>query len=466
MRKRIEAGLARYVPVTDPMARTLADVEGPVPANVVERLERCRPAAVLLGLVERNDGLAVVLTQRARHLSAHAGQVSLPGGRIEPQDRDLVATALREANEEIGLPARWVDTVGQLDSFMTLTGFHITPIVGFIDPAFVARPDAAEVEAVFEVPLAFLLDERNVAVGTRERMGVDVSSLRVSLREPPDLGCDSVDSGESETGYRYIKQLDMENIQKLLDIMAQLRNPASGCPWDLEQSFASIAPFTIEEAYEVADAIERDDMAHLKEELGDLLFQVVFHARLAEEAREFAFADVVEAIAEKLIRRHPHVFGGAKIATSEEQAAHWETLKAREKGAAAGVLSDVPVSLPALTRSAKLGRRASRVGYDWPDISGARAKLAEEIAELDEAIAGGQRAEIEAEMGDVFFALVNVCRHLELDPEAATRGANAKFERRFGGIERAVGASGRSWETFSLQELEAFWRDAKAAEGA
>ena len=254
-------------------------------------------------------------------------------------------------------------------------------------------------------------------------------------------------------------------MQKLLDIMARLRDPEKGCPWDLEQGFETIAPYTIEEAYEVADAIERGDLDHLKEELGDLLFQVVFHARLAEEAGQFDFAGVVEGIAEKLVRRHPHVFGDASIGTAEEQAASWEALKAQEKEPSAGLLDDVPVALPALTRSAKLGRRAARVGFDWPGMAGARAKLTEELAELDTAIADGRRGAIEAEMGDAFFALVNVCRHLDVDPEAATRAANAKFEHRFGSIERAVGASGRGWEAFTLEELEAFWQKAKAAEG-
>jgi MazG family protein len=244
--------------------------------------------------------------------------------------------------------------------------------------------------------------------------------------------------------------------------MARLRDPETGCPWDLAQRFETIAPYTIEEAYEVADAIERGAMTELRDELGDLLFQVVFHARLAEEAGAFSFDDVVAAICDKLTRRHPHVFGEARIDTPEQQTAAWETLKAQERPAGSGVLAGIPLALPALVRSQKLGRRASRVGYDWPDMGGARDKLAEELGELDEAIAGQEPDAIEAEMGDVFFALVNVCRHLDIDPEAAARGANRRFQARFEHVERAVRDSGRPWESFSLEELEAFWVAAKA----
>jgi ATP diphosphatase len=252
------------------------------------------------------------------------------------------------------------------------------------------------------------------------------------------------------------------DIQKLLDIMTQLRDPGSGCPWDRAQRFETIAPYTIEEAYEVADAIERGAIDELKSELGDLLFQVVFHAQLASEIGAFSFDDVVEAICDKLTRRHPHVFGDTSIASADEQADAWETLKAQERGDDEGVLGGIPLALPALTRGEKLGRRAARVGYEWPDISGAREKVSEEIDELDEAIAEGQPARIEAEMGDVFFALVNVCRHLGIDPEVATRGANRRFQTRFEYVERKVNASSRSWDSFSLAELETFWVEAKA----
>ena len=252
----------------------------------------------------------------------------------------------------------------------------------------------------------------------------------------------------------------MNDIQNLLDVMAQLRSPQGGCPWDLEQTFETIAPYTIEEAYEVAEAIASGDMHELEQELGDLLLQVVYHARMAEEAGHFDFGDVVAAICAKMIRRHPHVFGDAQVTDAKAQSAAWDDIKEREKPGA-GVLSDVPVGLPALTRAAKLGRRASRVGYDWPDVEGARAKVGEELAELDEAMRSGDREAMESEMGDMFFALVNVCRHLELDPEACARVANRKFVARFEQLEQAVEASGRDWHSFDLEELEAFWAAAK-----
>ncbi len=242
--------------------------------------------------------------------------------------------------------------------------------------------------------------------------------------------------------------------------MARLRSRDGGCPWDLEQTFTTIAPYTIEEAYEVAEAIANDDMRELEQELGDLLLQVVYHARMAEEAGHFDFGDVVEAICSKMIRRHPHVFGDAPVENAKAQTESWEAIKAQEKRRE-GVLSDVPVGLPALTRAAKLGRRAARVGFEWPDVTGAREKVDEELAELDEAVRSGDRDAIEAEMGDMFFALVNVCRHLDLDPEACARGANRRFQARFEQLELAVAASGREWQSFALEELEAFWLDAK-----
>jgi len=256
----------------------------------------------------------------------------------------------------------------------------------------------------------------------------------------------------------------MSDIQKLLEIMARLRSPDGGCPWDLEQTFETIAPYTIEEAYEVAEAIANGDMRELEQELGDLLLQVVFHARMAQEAALFEFGDVVEAICSKMIRRHPHVFGDTPMTDAKAQSAAWEDIKAQEKRSDR-VLSDIPVGLPALTRAAKLGRRASRVGFDWPDVVGARAKVGEELAELDEAVRSGDRDAIEAEMGDMFFALVNVCRHLELDPEACARVANRRFQARFEQVEQAVEASGRDWRSFELEELEGYWLAAKKALG-
>jgi tetrapyrrole methylase family protein/MazG family protein/ATP diphosphatase len=249
--------------------------------------------------------------------------------------------------------------------------------------------------------------------------------------------------------------------------MARLRDRERGCPWDVEQTFATIAPYTIEEAYEVADAIERNDLDDLKDELGDLLFQVVFHARMAEEAGAFAFGDVARAICDKMLRRHPHVFGASQVADSAEQTKRWEELKREERDAAspdAGVLDDVPVGLPGLTRAVKLGKRAATVGFDWPDVAGVRAKVDEELAELDSAVASGHRDEAAAEMGDVLFSIANWCRHLHLDPETCLRAANARFVRRFRAVESDVAASGRPWSSHDAVALDALWRRAKEAE--
>jgi ATP diphosphatase len=258
----------------------------------------------------------------------------------------------------------------------------------------------------------------------------------------------------------------MKNIHRLLEIMAALRTPHSGCPWDLEQDFSSIAPYTIEEAYEVAEAIHRNDFGALRDELGDLLLQVVFHARMAAERGHFDFEDVAGAIADKLVRRHPHVFGDGSVADAAAQSDAWEALKAAERGSA-GVLAGVAVALPALTRAAKLGRRAARVGFDWPEIDGALAKVHEELAEF-EALRAEERDEREGEIGDLLFAVANLARHAGIDPEAALRRANRKFEQRFHGVEAAVAASGRSWQDFTVDELDAYWREVKrrAAAGA
>lgn len=241
----------------------------------------------------------------------------------------------------------------------------------------------------------------------------------------------------------------------LVEIMAKLRDPDTGCPWDVEQSFASIAPFTIEEAYEVADAIARDDMADLKDELGDLLLQVVFHARIAEEAGHFAIGDVVAGVVAKLVRRHPHVFGDAPRETGHAQ---WEAIKAAERGQRddRSALAGVALGLPALLRAEKLQKRAARTGFDWPDAKGPRAKIDEELTE----IAASSSAEaIEDEFGDLLFAVVNWARHRGVDPEAALRRANAKFERRFRAIETVEGFTG-----LSLDEKEALWQAAKSSE--
>jgi MazG family protein len=253
-------------------------------------------------------------------------------------------------------------------------------------------------------------------------------------------------------------------MNELLAIMARLRDPAHGCPWDLEQDFASIAPYTLEEAYEVADAIERADLAALEEELGDLLLQVVFHAQMAKERGAFDFDRVVRGISAKMVRRHPHVFAGEQVVDATAQSARWEDIKAAEKaarGAApAGLLDDVPVALPALTRAMKLGRRAARIGFDWPDRVGARAKVDEELGELDEAIASGNRVRVSAEFGDVLLALANLARHLEVDAEGALREANGRFTRRFGHVERQVAAGAGA----SVEAMERHWQDAKRQE--
>ncbi len=252
----------------------------------------------------------------------------------------------------------------------------------------------------------------------------------------------------------------------LLALMTRLRDPSGGCPWDIEQTFATIAPYTIEEAYEVADAIQRGDMGELKGELGDLLFQVVFHARMAEEAGLFDFADVARSLVEKMKARHPHVFADASARTAGEQTQAWEAHKAAERAAKGqGLLADVPRALPALTRAEKLTKRAARIGFDWPDAAAVLAKLDEEMGELEEARVGGDAAHVAEEMGDVLFVLANLARKLGIDPEEALRQANAKFVRRFEHIERALAASGKSGAQ-PLDDLEALWVAAKRAERA
>ncbi len=250
---------------------------------------------------------------------------------------------------------------------------------------------------------------------------------------------------------------------RLTALMARLRAPQGGCPWDLEQTFDTIAPYTLEEAYEVADAIARRDLGALREELGDLLFQVAFHSRLAEEQREFAFADVARGLVDKMVRRHPHVFGGEAVGDAALQTTLWEEQKAREKAARghSSALDDIPLSLPALARAAKLGRRASRVGFDWPDTSGVLAKIVEEVGELQVAVASGVATDTEAELGDVLFAVVNLARHLGVDPEAALRGTNQRFEQRFRGVEQKLAAQGLTVAEAGLERANAAWDEVK-----
>ena len=266
------------------------------------------------------------------------------------------------------------------------------------------------------------------------------------------------------------------DISRLLDIMAALRTPGSGCPWDLEQTFATIAPYTIEEAYEVVDAIARGDLDDLRDELGDLLLQVVFHARMAEEQNAFAFGDVVEAISRKMIRRHPHVFADTdgNLTPSDVKGA-WERIKAEEKAERAArrppeqaahtsLLSTVKAGQPALARAMELQRKASSVGFDWNDPRAVLRKIREEADEIEEALDRNDSSEVAAETGDLLFALVKLARHVGADPENALRGTNAKFERRFAYIERALAAQGRSIKSASLSEMDALWDEAKANE--
>ncbi len=260
-----------------------------------------------------------------------------------------------------------------------------------------------------------------------------------------------------------------KDISRLIEIMAALRDPDGGCPWDLKQTFATIAPYTIEEAYEVADAIARGDLEDLKDELGDLLLQVVYHARMAEERDAFAFADVVEAITTKMIRRHPHVFGTAEERAAGAASGFWDRAKAAEKAANtdAGLLDDVPVALPALTRAIKLQNKAAKVGFDWPSLTPVLAKLKEELAELEHEIASAPKGDatsraIEEEFGDLLFVVANVARHLKIDPESALRAANEKFTRRFRHIEARLIERGRSPAQSNLAEMDALWDEAKA----
>jgi len=275
----------------------------------------------------------------------------------------------------------------------------------------------------------------------------------------------------------------MSNINRILDVMAALRDPDAGCPWDLQQDFQSIAPYTLEEAYEVTDAIERGDFVGLKDELGDLLLQVVFHARMAEEAGLFAFDDVVDAIADKMIRRHPHVFGDDDADNPDAVRQSWEDIKAAEKAEKAAksgkaapsaetlakhpaeaesLMDDIPLALPGLSRAVKIQNRAARIQFDWPDIAPVFDKLDEEIAEIREAMASGSADAMEDELGDLLFVAANIARHLEIDPEAAVRRTNEKFISRFKYLEALAEQSDK--QQLSLDDLEGFWQQAKQAE--
>ena len=256
----------------------------------------------------------------------------------------------------------------------------------------------------------------------------------------------------------------MTAMEKLLELMHRLRDPDNGCPWDREQTFATIAPYTVEEAYEVEDAIQRDDMDDLRKELGDLLFQVVFHAEMASEQGAFTFEDVVNGLVDKMTRRHPHVFGDAAIRDAEHQSIAWEDMKAAERKSA-GILDDVAKNLPALTRAEKLSKRAGRAGFEWPDMQGVFAKIDEELAELRAEVDAGSGSERMAdELGDFLFTITNLARYLKIDPEAALRGTNAKFERRFRAVETELEKRGRTPATSTLEEMDAIWDDVRRAD--
>ena len=262
--------------------------------------------------------------------------------------------------------------------------------------------------------------------------------------------------------------LPREPMARLLAVMAWLRDRTHGCPWDIDQTFQTIAPYTIEEAYEVADAIERNDMPALKEELGDLLLQVVYHAQMAQEAEAFGFADVAAAVADKMVDRHPHVFGNAQIDTAEAQTVSWEARKAAERAAKqtaepAGALDGVARALPALLRAEKIQKRAARVGFDWKKTAPVIDKIEEELGELRAEITAGtvDQARLTDELGDVLFAVANLARHCRVDPEAALRATNDKFERRFRYIEDRLATQGRKPANATLAEMEALWQEAK-----
>lgn len=258
----------------------------------------------------------------------------------------------------------------------------------------------------------------------------------------------------------------MPEIQKLLEIMAALRNPNGGCPWDLEQDFSTIAPYTVEEAYEVADAIARDDMDDLKGELGDLLLQVVFHAQMADEAGYFDFEAVAAGINDKMVRRHPHVFGDAEAKTAGKVEGSWERIKAEERAGHEddSALAGIAIALPALKRAEKLGKRAANVGFDWSDPIGPTEKVREELEEIADAVDDGDQSAVSEEIGDLLFAVANLARHLKVDPEAALAAANRKFERRFRAVEAAIQGRGERMAELPLEALEEEWVAVKDSE--
>jgi len=386
LRELVESRLRGTRPGGDPLAALAAELS-PAQLDELRRHlpEPLTPAAVMVPLVDRPEGMTVLLTQRASHLKAHPGQISFPGGRVEEVDAGPWEAALREAREEIGLAPGYASLVGYLADHLVLTGFRITPRSRSSGPASSSRSTSPRSRTSSRC--------RSRSCSTRPTGSRGSASIRATRSGPGTSPGAAATSGEPplrccSTSRPAAGALSM-SIIRLQEIMAALRNPAGGCPWDLEQTWGSIAPHTIEEAYELADAIEHGDAGKVRDELGDLLFQVVFQARIAEERGLFDFEDVAATVAEKLERRHPHVFGSATVRTAEEQTVAWEAHKAAERRAAggpAGVLDGIALGLPALTRAAKLGRRAAGVGFDWRRAIDVLDKVEEECAELREAL--------------------------------------------------------------------------------
>ena len=433
-------------------------------ARHLPRRVRRTPAAVLVPLVEREHGWTVLLTQRAATLKDHAGQISFPGGRIEPQDESPWQAALREAHEEIGLSESFVEFAGYLPDHRVVTGFRVTPVVGFVNPLFELRIATAEVHDVFEVPLDFILDSAN----HKSRM-MQLDDMTIEVCDIPygDRIIWGATAGMLLTFRRMLlaapqvrRRRERSACRSCSRIMARLRAP-DGCPWDREQTFASIAPYTIEEAYEVADAIERGDLAHLQGRARRSAVPGGISRADGARARRLRFRGGGRGDLRQAARRHPHVFAGAGRLTAAEQSVVWEDIKAEERGgaAAASALDGVPRALPALMRAHKLSKRAARVGFDFEHASQTADKVAEELAEVREAAAAHEprpprrhrcvpRAapspEIFEEIGDLLFAAANLARKLDVDAEAALRAANAKFERRFRAMEALAAHAVRS----------------------